>query len=76
MAHQLKLDRARRLGRLRPGAVLVDGEIVGVWRRSKRTATVTPWKRLSAATRNAIEAEAATMPLPASDTPVEVTWDT
>jgi hypothetical protein len=62
--------------RVWPGAVLVDGEIVGVWRRAKRTATVTPWQRLSAATRQAIEAEAATMPLPDPDTPVEVAWDT
>lgn len=61
--------------RVWPGAVLVDGEIVGVWRRSKRTATVTPWKRPSPATRHAVEAEAASMPLPEPDTPVEVLWD-
>lgn len=62
--------------RVWPGAVLVDGEIVGVWRRAKRIATVTPWRRLSATTRQAIEAEAATMPLPEQDTPVQVTWTT
>ncbi|MGW5560564.1 winged helix DNA-binding domain-containing protein [Micromonospora sp. NPDC003944] len=46
----------------RPGAVLVDGELVGTWRprKSGRTFTVAvqPWQRLSAATREAITAQA------------------
>lgn len=46
----------------RPGAVLVDGELVGSWRprRSGRTFTVAvqPWHRLPAATRKAVTAQA------------------
>ncbi|WP_444951494.1 winged helix DNA-binding domain-containing protein [Micromonospora ureilytica] len=46
----------------RPGAVLVDGELVGTWRprKSGRTFTVAvhPWHRLSNATRKAITAQA------------------
>ncbi|MFG2049890.1 winged helix DNA-binding domain-containing protein [Micromonospora sp. NPDC048935] len=46
----------------RPGAVLVDGDLVGTWRprTSGRTFTVAvqPWHRLSAATRTAITAQA------------------
>ncbi|MGC4880230.1 winged helix DNA-binding domain-containing protein [Micromonospora sp. DT43] len=46
----------------RPGAVLVDGDLVGTWRprKSGRTFTVAiqPWQRLSAATRKAVTAQA------------------
>lgn len=46
----------------RPGAVLVDGELVGAWRprKSGRTFTVAvrPWQRLSDAARKAITAQA------------------
>ncbi|MEU8086834.1 winged helix DNA-binding domain-containing protein [Micromonospora sp. NPDC049101] len=46
----------------RPGAVLVDGDLVGTWRprKSGRTFTVTvqPWHRFSAATRTAVTAQA------------------
>lgn len=62
--------------RVWPGAVWLDGEIVGVWRRAGAVATVTPWRRLTAATRAAVESEAASMPLPDLAAPVRVTWDT
>ncbi|MCF0093762.1 winged helix DNA-binding domain-containing protein [Micromonospora sp. MH99] len=46
----------------RPGAVLVDGDLVGTWRprKSGRTLTVAvqPWQRLSTGTREAITAQA------------------
>jgi hypothetical protein len=47
-----------------PGALLVDGEIVGVWRakmagRSRVDLTVTPFGGLSEQARAAVEAEAA-----------------
>jgi hypothetical protein len=46
----------------RPGAVLLDGELVGSWRpRQARKAvrvTVTPWRRLTSQQRRSIEAEA------------------
>ena len=50
--------------RVWPGAVLVDGEIVGVWRRAKRTLTIESWKRLSRVAREAVVAEAEGLPLP------------
>lgn len=61
--------------RVWPGAVLVAGEIVGTWRRSQATATVSPWRRLTAVERGAIEHEAASLPLPDLTTPVRVTWE-
>jgi winged helix DNA-binding protein len=47
-----------------PGALLVDGEIVGVWRakmagRKRVDLTVTPFGSLSAKTKKAVDAEAA-----------------
>jgi hypothetical protein len=47
----------------RPGAVLVDGEIAGVWRARKAArrldVTVTPFRRLAAAPRRSLDDEAA-----------------
>lgn len=62
--------------RVWPGAILIDGEIVGTWRRSQADATVAPWRRLSTNERATVEAEAASMPLPDLTAPVRVTWDT
>ena len=46
----------------RPGAVLVDGELVGIWRPrqsgNKLTVTVQPWHRLPGATRDAVTGQA------------------
>ncbi|MBQ1010961.1 AlkZ family DNA glycosylase [Micromonospora sp. M51] len=46
----------------RPGAVLVDGELVGTWRPRKSgktfTVAVQPWRRLSDATRKAVTGQA------------------
>lgn len=50
--------------RVWPGALLIDGEIRGVWRRAHHAVTIDPWGRLGARTRAAIKAEAATLPLP------------
>ena len=50
--------------RVWPGAVLVDGEVRGTWRRAHDTATIQAWGRLSRAQRHAVEAEAAALPLP------------
>jgi hypothetical protein len=60
--------------RVWPGAVLVGGEVVGTWRRAKATVAVTPWRRLSTAERDAVEAEAGTLPLPDISVPVVVRW--
>jgi len=70
-------DRRRELWtpRVWPGALLVEGEIVGVWRRAQATVMVQTWRRLSRATRDAVEAEAASLPLPGVEGPVVVRWD-
>ena len=59
-------DRRARLwtSRVWPGAVLVGGEIIGTWRRAEATVTVDAWQRLSNAEREAVESEAAGLPLP------------
>ena len=57
-----------------PGALLVDGEIVGTWRRAGNVLDVMPWKRLSRAARNAVEAEAAGLPLPGTEGRIVVRW--
>ena len=61
--------------RVWPGAVLVDGEIRGTWRRSRHTLRIDAWTRLSPGTRDAIEAEASTLPLPGVDRSIEVVWE-
>jgi Winged helix DNA-binding domain len=50
--------------RVWPGGLLIDGEIVGTWRRADQTMTIQPWRRLSPAERDAVAAEAASLPLP------------
>ncbi len=71
-------DAARRgelwTPRVWPGAVLVDGEIRGVWRRANRTLVVEPWGRLSRAQRDAVEAEAVGLPLPGLIGKIIVRW--
>ncbi|NJD27995.1 MAG: winged helix DNA-binding domain-containing protein [Chloroflexi bacterium] len=62
--------------RVWPGAVLAGGEIVGVWRRSDSEVSVEPWRRLSAAERDAIEAEAASLPLPGLRRAIGLRWST
>jgi hypothetical protein len=60
--------------RVWPGAVLVAGEVVGTWRRSEEKVTVSPWVPLSAAGREAVEREAASLPLPGLAGPATVRW--
>lgn len=70
-------DHRRALwpSRVWPGAVLVDGEIVGTWRRAQHTVSIETWGRLSRTARQAVEAEAASLPLPDLDREVVVVWD-
>jgi hypothetical protein len=70
-------DQRQRLWtpRVWPGALLVDGEIRGTWRRAQHTVRIEAWGRLSGATRDAIEAEALTLPLPGLERPIEVVWN-
>jgi Winged helix DNA-binding domain len=52
--------------RVWPGAVLVGGEIVGVWRRSGGEVSIELWRRLSSAEWAAVEGETLSLPLPGS----------
>jgi hypothetical protein len=49
--------------RVWPGALLVDGEIVGTWRRAGKRMDIQTWRMLSAGERAAVEAEAQSLPL-------------
>jgi hypothetical protein len=60
--------------RVWPGAVLVDGELVGTWRRAGPEVTIEPWRRLSRAERDAIEAESLTLPIPDLDGRIRIRW--
>jgi hypothetical protein len=61
--------------RVWPGAVLVGGEVVGIWRRAGSVVAIQPWRRLSTAERRAVEAEAGALPLPGADGGIVVNWD-
>jgi hypothetical protein len=61
--------------RVWPGALLVEGEIRGTWRRAQHAMRIAVWERLSRAARDAVEAEARALPLPGLDRPVEVVWE-
>ena len=71
------VNRRRELWtpRVWPGALLVNGEIAGTWRRAGGVLTVQRWRPLSGAERDAVEAEAASLPLPGIPGPVAVRWD-
>jgi hypothetical protein len=56
-----------------PGAVLVAGEVVGTWRRANLTTQ--PWRALTRAERDAVEAEAESLPLPGIAGQIVVRWD-
>ena len=70
-------DRRRALWtpRVWPGGVLVDGELVGTWRRAHETVRVQPWRRLPRAARDAVVAEAEALPLPGLQSPIVVHWE-
>src|SRR5215218_8046452 len=56
--------RALWTSRVWPGALLVEGETIGTWRRTEHVLTIQPWQRLSSTQRDAVEAEAGSLPLP------------
>lgn len=74
----LVADPSRRdalwTSRVWPGAALVDGEIVGTWRRARHKVSIHAWKRLPARAREALESEATSLPLPDLDRPIQVSW--
>jgi DNA glycosylase AlkZ-like len=61
--------------RVWPGALLVAGNVVGTWRRSQGRVAIQTWQRLSRAAREAIVAEAESLPLPDAAGRVVVSWD-
>jgi hypothetical protein len=61
--------------RVWPGAVLVGGEIVGVWRRAGAKLSIETWRKLRRAERDAVEAEARSLPLPGAEGRIDVSWE-
>jgi hypothetical protein len=61
--------------RVWPGALLVGGETIGTWRRSEHVITIQCWHSLSREQREAVEAEAASLPLPGINRPLDIRWD-
>jgi hypothetical protein len=72
-------DAARRselwTSRVWPGALLVDGEIVGTWRRAQAEVSVHVWRPLKRTERDAAEDEAHSLPLPGVERQIGVRWD-
>lgn len=60
--------------RVWPGALLVEGEIVGTWRRTKSKITVKTWSRLNEETKSAIQEEAFSIPIPNVEDPPIIHW--
>jgi hypothetical protein len=69
-------DRRAELwtSRVWPGALLVGGEIIGTWRRADASIAIQAWRPLKPAERDAVEAEAARLPLPGVAGRIQVTW--
>lgn len=61
--------------RVWPGALLLDGDVAGTWRRSQHVVRVHPWVALTAVQRAAVAAEAASLPLPGLDRDLVVHWE-
>ena len=61
--------------RVWPGALLVAGKVVGTWRRAEGTVTIRTWQRLTPADRDAVVAEAESLPLPDTAGRIDVRWD-
>jgi Winged helix DNA-binding domain len=72
-------DAARRArlwtSRVWPGALLLAGDVAGTWRRSEANLAVEPWRDLTAGERDAVEAEAASLPLPGLPRAIQVRWE-
>ena len=60
--------------RVWPGGLLVAGELAGTWNRADTLITVQLWRPLSEAEREAVIAEAQSMPLPGATGRISVRW--
>jgi hypothetical protein len=71
-------DAARRAElwttRVWPGAVVVGGEVAGTWRRAGALVKVQAFRELDPAERDAVAAEAESLPLPALRRGITVQW--
>jgi hypothetical protein len=56
--------------RVWPGALLLDGEVAGTWRRAEALVAIRPWRRLARPARDAVVAEAESLPLPGLRGPI------
>jgi hypothetical protein len=61
--------------RVWPGAAVVEGEVRGTWRRAGEIVVVEPWGTWAAGWREAVEAEAAGLPLPGLGGRIVVRWE-
>jgi Winged helix DNA-binding domain len=61
--------------RVWPGALLLDGDVRGTWRRAHDIMTIQTWGRVSRAQRQAVEAEVAGLPLPGVQGQIVVRWN-
>jgi len=62
--------------RVWPGALLVGEEIAGTWRRAGPVVTVRTWRPLAPAERDAVAAEAGSLPLPGLEGKrIAIRWD-
>jgi hypothetical protein len=66
-------QRDQSLGYI-PGAILVDGAIVGAWQRQQMKVTIHPWSPMTGDVREAIDREALTFPI-VSPSKATVRWD-
>jgi hypothetical protein len=60
--------------RVWPGALLVNGEVAGVWRRANERVAIDAWRPLASVERDAVEAEAMSLPLAGLTRPISVSW--
>jgi hypothetical protein len=61
--------------RVWPGAVLVDGDVVGTWRRANEKVSIQTWRRLKPVERDAVVEEAESLPLSGLPGPIRITWE-
>jgi hypothetical protein len=61
--------------RVWPGALLVGGEIAGTWRRSNEKVSIQPWRQLTPKEIDAVEVEAASLPLPGVQGRIVTRWE-
>ena len=62
-------------GRVPPGALLVHGEVAGVWRRTGADVTIRAWRSLPRIERESVEREAVSLPLGPSARRGSVRWE-